>query len=76
LNNVLIFSDMAESNAAKKLDELFKVYTAHIFNKKSFTHLRDLCLQSKAGNLQVRSFCWKVFNCFNILALLGDNPRN
>lgn len=52
-----------------KLEELLPVYNAFVFNKKSFNDLRQVSLQSKAGVLKVRSFCWKVIYRLTIALL-------
>ena len=39
---------------------LLKSYTAVVLGKKSLSHLREIAVQGKAGELKVRTFCWRV----------------
>ena len=43
--------------------DALKSYSAFVFGKKSLGHLKELCLQGKAGELKIRTFCWRVFPC-------------
>ena len=51
---------MEETKASQRLLDTLNDYNAYIFNKRSFEHLRDICIQSKVGDHKLRSFCWKV----------------
>jgi hypothetical protein len=41
--------------------DLLKSYTAVVLSKKNLSHLREIALQGKAGELKLRTFCWRVF---------------
>ena len=45
----------------KELDvDPVKSYSAFVFGRKSFANLKDICLEGKAGDLKLRTFCWRV----------------
>ena len=51
-----------ESKTKETDADLAKNYSTFAFSKKSQANLRDICLEGKAGELKLRSFCWRVLH--------------
>ncbi len=51
----------AERHGKEEVGDIFKAFSAFVFGRKSFAHIKELCLQGQAGALRIRTFCWRVF---------------